>query len=216
MSTIIVVLTLAGDVAARAARTHPNRDHAATLGTPRRLQYPRRRGSHSRTGLSSVEATCVLLGGALGRVGGHRGPAASRFRRGTRRCPPLLCALTPKPAKARFRSCKILQRIPGHVHKRGFSRPRWITADPDFPGSAVIGLDRAWPTNQEVAGSSPAGRAISSQALSVAIQSRYRAFCSRERSSLGSSGWRQALPKGATRACRTRFTPGRAPALGGR
>ena len=54
---------------------------------------------------------------------------------------------------------KELQRVPGHASASGVERPRSGAAGPDFPGSAAIGIICRLATNQEVAGSSPAGRA---------------------------------------------------------
>ena len=34
-------------------------------------------------------------------------------------------------------ACKKLQAVPKRASSSGIERPRWVTADPDFPGSAV-------------------------------------------------------------------------------
>ena len=37
--------------------------------------------------------------------------------------------------------CKTLQAVPEQASSTGFERPRRVTADPSFPGSAAIGFD---------------------------------------------------------------------------
>ncbi len=37
-------------------------------------------------------------------------------------------------------ACNNSQDFPGHAHSRGLEAKRDVTADPDFPGSAVVGL----------------------------------------------------------------------------
>jgi hypothetical protein len=59
----------------------------------------------------------------------------------------------------RVSACKELQRVPGQASTSGVERPRSGAAGPDFPESAAIGIVCRLATNQEVAGSSPAGRA---------------------------------------------------------
>jgi hypothetical protein len=69
-------------------------------------------------------------------------------------------------------ACKKLQAVPEQGSTNGFGGPRGGAADPGFPGSAGSCVHRALPTNQEIAGSSPAGTACRTQQAASCAQVR--------------------------------------------